>query len=161
MKSLTTWFPKLAGVSKGGMFPLGTLLLERSRKSPVCYTFCPGWRGKGTARPGANTFPHQESRRGDGAAAIISPPDFGRGKRYIQPVPRPPSRRSDINAAACAASRCPAPISSSPMAAKIWFWTAIPAARVSLKYWAIITVNTANQGCSSIRLTTSLLTFPV
>ena len=30
-------------------------------------------------------FPHQESRRKNGAAAIILPSAFGRGKRYIQP----------------------------------------------------------------------------
>ena len=61
-------------------------------ESLVCYTFCPGWRGKGAARSGAVTFPHQEIRQWDGAAAIIPLPDFGRDKRYIQP----PSRRSDI-----------------------------------------------------------------
>ena len=62
-------------------------------ESLVCYTFCPGWRGKGAARSGAVTFPHQEIRQWDGAAAIIPLPDFGRDKRYIQPPsPVPPQR---------------------------------------------------------------------
>ena len=91
--SLGTQRPENGGGIQGGeTSPLGTRLLERSGKSLVCYTFCPGWRGKGAARSGAVTFPHQEIRQWDGAAAIIPLPDFGRDKRYIQP----PSRRSDI-----------------------------------------------------------------
>ena len=54
-------------------------------ESLVCYTFCPGWRGKGEARSDADAFSHQEIRRWDGAAAIIPSPDFGRDKRYIKP----------------------------------------------------------------------------
>ena len=109
--SLGTQRPENGGGIQGGeTSPLGTRLLERSGKSLVCYTFCPGWRGKGAARSGADTFPHQEIMRQDGAGATIPPPDFGRDKRYIQP----PSRRGGINAAACSTDRParPAPFSS-------------------------------------------------
>ena len=100
---LAAWVPnapKMEGESKGGDLPSWHTTFGESL---VCYTFCPGWRGKGAARSGAVTFTHQKIRRRDGAAAIIPLPDFGRGKRYIQP----PSRRSGINAAACSAG-CPA-----------------------------------------------------
>ena len=44
---LAAWVPnapKMEGASKGGDFPSGhTTFVE----SLVCYTFCPGWRGKG------------------------------------------------------------------------------------------------------------------
>ena len=89
---LAAWVPnapKMEGESKGGDLPSWHTTFGESL---VCYTFCPGWRGKGAARSGAVTFPHQEIRQWDGAAAIIPLPDFGRDKRYIQP----PSRRSDI-----------------------------------------------------------------
>ena len=92
---LAAWVPnapKMEGESKGGDLPSWHTTFGESL---VCYTFCPGWRGKGAARSGAVTFPHQEIRQWDGAAAIIPLPDFGRDKRYIQPpslVPRPPQR---------------------------------------------------------------------
>ena len=96
--SLGTQRPENGGGIQGGeTSPLGTRLLERSGKSLVCYTFCPGWRGKGAARSGADTFPHQEIMRQDGAAATIPPPDFGMDKRYIQPpslVSRPAAAKS-------------------------------------------------------------------
>ena len=66
------------GESKGGDFPSWHTTFGESL---VCYTFCPGWRGKGDARSGAGTFPH----------------DFGRDKRYIQPpslVSRPAAAES-------------------------------------------------------------------
>ena len=116
--SLGTQRPENGGGIQGGeTSPLGTRLLERSGKSLVCYPFCPGWRGKGAARSGADTFPHQESRQRDGAAAIIPLSAFGRGKRYIQPpVPRLQSRRGGINAAVCSADRPARPaLFSSPV----------------------------------------------
>ena len=61
--NLAAWVPnapKMEGESKGGNFPSWhTTFVE----SLVCYTFCPSWRGKGAARFGAGTFPHQEIRR--------------------------------------------------------------------------------------------------
>lgn len=92
---LAAWVPnapKMEGESKGGDLPSWHTTFGESL---VCYTFCPGWRGKGAARSGAVTFPHQEIRQWDGAAAIIPLPDFGRGKRYISPRPSslvPPQR---------------------------------------------------------------------
>ena len=82
---LAAWIPnapKMEGESKGGDFPSWHTTFGESL---VCYTFCPGWRGKGAARSGADTFPHQEISPGNGAAATISWADFGRGKRYIKP----------------------------------------------------------------------------
>ena len=114
---LAAWVPnapKMEGESKGGDLPSWHTTFGESL---VCYTFCPGWRGKGAARSGADTFPHQESRQRDGAAAIIPLSAFGRGKRYIQPpVPRLPSRRGGINAAVCSADRPARPaLFSSPV----------------------------------------------
>lgn len=82
---LAAWVPnapKMEGESKGGDLPSWHTTFGESL---VCYTFCPGWRGKGTVQSGADAFPHQEIRRQNGASAIIPPPDFRRDKRYIQP----------------------------------------------------------------------------
>ncbi len=79
---LAAWMPnapKMEGESKGGDFPSWHTTFGESL---VCYTFCPGWRGKGAARSGAGTFPHQKISPGNGR---ISWADFGRDKRYIKP----------------------------------------------------------------------------
>ena len=79
----------------GGTSPLGTRLLERSGKSRVCYTFCPGWRGKGAAQFGADTFPHQEIRRRDGAQQSSHRLILGGAKGIYSPCPSsfvPPQR---------------------------------------------------------------------
>ena len=76
---LAAWVPnapKMEGESKGGDLPSWHTTFGESL---VCYTFCPGWCGKGAARSGAGTFPHQPGQ-----------------KVYTAPVPRPPSRRSGI-----------------------------------------------------------------
>lgn len=90
LEDIAEYIPDEEGESKGGDLPSWHTTFGESL---VCYTFCPGWRGKGAARSGAVTFPHQEIRQWDGAAAIIPLPDFGRDKRYIQPSsPVPPQR---------------------------------------------------------------------
>lgn len=94
LEDIAEYIPDEEGESKGGDLPSWHTTFGESL---VCYTFCPGWRGKGAARSGAVTFPHQEIRQWDGAAAIIPLPDFGRDKRYIQPpslVPRPAAATS-------------------------------------------------------------------
>ena len=75
------------GRENGGGFQRGTIPLWHTTfgESLVCYTFCPGWRGKGAARSGADAFPHQKISLRNGASAIISRADFGRGERYIKP----------------------------------------------------------------------------
>ena len=88
-------------------------------ESLVCYTFCPGWRGKG-----AVLWPHRHFSVpagqvdfaqvydaksacpgvGDGEKSEVERrifPRHRRDKRYI----KPPSRRSDISVAVCAADR--------------------------------------------------------
>lgn len=74
--------PKMEGASKGGYSPSWHTTFGESL---VCYTFCPGWRGKGAARSGADAFQRQEIRRWGGAQQSSHPLDFGRGKRYIKP----------------------------------------------------------------------------
>ncbi len=65
--NLAAWIPnapEMVGESKGGDIPSWHTTFGESL---VCYTFCPGWRGKGDVRSGADTLPHQEIRRWDGA----------------------------------------------------------------------------------------------
>ena len=49
LQFVATHRPENGGGFQRGIVPLGTRLLERSGKSVVCYTFCPGWRRKGAA----------------------------------------------------------------------------------------------------------------
>jgi len=96
---------KWRGFPKGGQSPFGTRLLERSGKSLVCYTFCPGWRGKGDVREDSR-FPAPGKQAEEWSGSNHSSACFREGQKvYTAPVPRPPSRRSDINVAACAADR--------------------------------------------------------
>ena len=83
------------GRENGGGFQRGTLPPWHTTfgESLVCYTFCPGWRGKGAARSGADAFPHQKISLRNGASAIISRADFGRGERYIKPSSSVPPQR--------------------------------------------------------------------
>ena len=111
--------PKMEGVSKGGQSPFGTRLLERSGKSLVCYTFCPGWCGKGDVRE-CRRFPAPGKQAEEWSDSSHSSAYFREGQKvYTTPVSRPPSRRSDINEAASAADRserlalCSAPASPS------------------------------------------------
>ena len=114
LQSVATQPPKMERVSKGGRSPFGTRLLERSGKSLVCYTFCPGWRGKGDGRQDSR-FAAPGKQAEEWSGSNHSSACFRKGQKvYTAPVPRPPSRRSDINAAACAADHParPAPFSS-------------------------------------------------
>lgn len=105
LRFVLTRAEKMKGVSKGGCSPFGTRLLERSGKSLVCYTFCPGWRGKGNRRQDSR-FPAPGRQAEEWSVSNHSSACFQKGQKvYTAPVPRPPSRRSDINVAACAADR--------------------------------------------------------
>lgn len=96
-----------------GQSPFGTRLLERSGKSLVCYTFCPGWCGKGDGRQDSRFLaPGKQAEEWSGSNH--SSACFRKGQKvYTAPVPRPPSGRSDINAGVCAADypMRPAPFS--------------------------------------------------
>ena len=77
---LAAWVPnapKMEGESKGGDLPSWHTTFGESL---VCYTFCPGWRGKGAARSGAVTFPHQEIRQW---VIPFVPAGAGKGRRGL------------------------------------------------------------------------------
>ena len=101
------------GFPKGAV-PFGTRLLERSGKSLVCYTFCPGWRGKGDGRQDSR-FAVPGKQAEEWSDSNHSSACFQEGQKvYTAPVPRPSSRRSEINVTTCAANRPvrPAPYSA-------------------------------------------------
>ena len=113
--SLGTQRPENGGGIQGGeTSPLGTRLLERSGKSLVCYTFCPGWRGKGDGRQDSR-FAVPGKQAEEWSDSNHSSACFQEGQKvYTAPVPRPSSRRSEINVTTCAANRPvrPAPYSA-------------------------------------------------
>ena len=87
---LAAWVPnapKMEGESKGGDLPSWHTTFGESL---VCYTFCPGWRGKGAARSGAVTFRHQEIRRRDGAQQSSHCLILGGTKGIYSPRPSSP-----------------------------------------------------------------------
>ena len=93
---LAAWVPnapKMEGESKGGDIPSWHTTFGESL---VCYTFCPGWRGKGDGRQDSR-FAVPGKQAEEWSDSNHSSACFQEGQKvYTAPVPRPPSRRSDI-----------------------------------------------------------------